>query len=93
MDEELRWFDVQLLANVFTDLNEIGTAGVTGACVRLMAVLDTRQMGGPLDGRWDGAWRVAAHSIRCPLQRLAVRLPSPLNRHPRFLEITRVAQA
>ena len=68
MDEELRWFDVQLLANVFTDLNEIGTAGVTGACVRLMAVLDTRQMGGQRltsGGTALGGWRRTRSDVLC----------------------------
>ncbi len=44
MNEETRRFDIQLLADVFADLDQTSAALPAGARCRLMAVFDTRQL-------------------------------------------------
>ena len=43
MNEETSRFDVELLADILTDLDQAGTALPTGAGCRFMTVLDARQ--------------------------------------------------
>ena len=44
--EEARWFDIQLLADIFADLDQVGLAGGTGTGFRFVAHLDPLQMFG-----------------------------------------------
>ena len=44
MNEEFCGFDIQLFADVFTDLDQILAALAAGAGFRFVAVLDARQM-------------------------------------------------
>jgi hypothetical protein len=47
MNEETCRFDVELLADILTDLDQAGTALPTGAGCRFMTVLDARQFWRP----------------------------------------------
>ena len=42
MDEELRWLHIELFADIFTDLDQIGTARFAATAVWLVAMLDAR---------------------------------------------------
>jgi hypothetical protein len=44
MDEETGWFNVQLFADVFADLDQILAAQAAGSTLGFMAMLDARQM-------------------------------------------------
>ena len=44
MDEETRRFDVELFADVFSDLDQIAPALATGARFRFVAMLNARQL-------------------------------------------------
>jgi hypothetical protein len=61
MDEETRRFDVELLADVFTDLDQITATVATGAGFRLVTMFNTGQFRreGIAAGAFVLTWRVA----------------------------------